>query len=227
MRRYVLPLLIAAAARLDAQYPQLSWPPSAAFNDQNWTLSAAYGAVAMRSGADAGLMRNPEGVSASVRRRVGERWWVGLDVDGWFSNANQAGVDSLAARSGVPGIYTENGATFLSQALAVAVRYDAWTKGPVLGYAVASLGINGSGGYVHGLCRTLYEPCEIDPTNVPDHGTKAVGGAGVGLAVRLFDTKGFWRLLFPSHLVAEARLVNQGAHGGRLTTVPISVGFAY
>ena len=195
---------------------------------QHWSVPASYGTILV-SGAGARLVAsNAEGGAIAVRRRLGEsRWWIGFDTDNWYVRATPAGVDSLAARSGVPGVYTGDGAEFQSYGFAVSVQYDAWRSNRLVGYMLASVGTNRAGGYIDGKCATYLAPCEIIGTSVNARGTSLAAMTGLGLRLRLYDAGGWWRPVFPQRLYAEARLANQGTADGRIMLTPLQFGVAW
>lgn len=226
MRR-VLYLALVAASTASPVAAQITFP-SSPYHTERWSFAVAFGPVTSAAGGGADLMTNrSDEVTAALRRRLGRsRWWLGIDMDVWFATATPAGIDSLAARSGIPNVYTGHGADFAAAGLAASVRYDAWTLGPLLGYGLASVGANNSGGYLRGRCTVYPNPCEIPPVNVSTPGWRPAAMAGFGVLVHLLEGKGLWATI-PSRVFAEARVANQGTRDGRLTTTPFQFGISW
>ena len=226
--RSLIPTLLfltTATARLGGQLPL----PPVANHERHWSVTTGYESIARLSGSGARLMKkNGEGMGMAVLRRVGEsRWWLGLDTEISFVQANAAGVDSLAARSRVENIFTGNGAEFGTANFTIAVRYDAWKFGPMVGYGLAGAGINNFGGFVHGLCTQYPAPCEHPAVDVPTPGANVAATIGGGVSVRVLPIEGLFRFFLPSSIYAEARVTNQGTTDGRLTTTPLQFGLAW
>lgn len=194
-------------------------------NIARWSVAVAYGAMPLVHGDAKRLWKTgPEQMSLAVRRRLGDtRLWLGGETGVWFVSANAAGVDSLAARGGPAVQYKENGARFGSAAFVLSARYDIASKGPVVGYGIANVGANKSGGFVAGLCS--YYECVYPPVNVRGP-TGIAGSAGLGVQAHYFNFDG-WARLVPSRIYAELRVANETSADGRITMVPIQVGMSW
>ena len=218
----LLLLTIARANRLASQDPA-GKPPT-----RNWSLVYASGSMATLKGGGTSLMGAPTPTSMSFRLRVGRsRWWIGLDRDYWSATANAAGIDSLRARSGIAGLNTESGAKFFAGGVAASVRYDAWRHGPLVAYGLGSIGAVGSGGFFYPICHVeTYPKCERDYLHVDTPGLKPATAVGGGLLVHVLTARGWWQA-FPSRLLAEARLSSLRTRDGRLTSMPLLIGFSW
>lgn len=213
----------AFAHGLTAQGPPRPEP----VEPQHWTFSVGSGSVPV-SGAGARLLASgADGSSTALRRRLGEsRWWIGFELDSWHAAPTAAGMESLVARSGIPGIDTRNGGGFYANGMALSTQYDAWRSDRLVGYILASVGTNRSGGHIHRWCTHFLEPCESPGADIEAPGTNAAAMAGLGLRLRLFDAGGWWRAI-PQRLHAEARIANQGTADGRVMTTPFLLGFSW
>ena len=147
-------------------------------------------------------------------------------MDVWHAAPTAAGMDSLVARSGVPGINTDHGGVFYAQGFAVSVQYDAWRSDRLVGYILADVGTNSSGGHINRWCTYFVQRCESPGADVSSPGNRAAAMAGLGIRLRLFDAGGWWRAI-PQRVHAEARIANQGTADGRIMMAPFQLGLSW
>jgi hypothetical protein len=107
----------------------------------------------------------------------------------------------------------------------LSLRYDAWTRGPLTIYEVASAGLAGSTGYIYGRNCT-FSGCEEDAAFVPFPGLRVAASVGGGVLVRLADLAPEFRM-FPVSIHIEARLATIGTHHGRMLSAPLLAGVTW